>query len=323
MIKVSVVVPVYNVAEYLSKCVKSLIAQTYKNIEIILVDDGATDQSGGICDDFQKKDERIKVIHKENGGLSSARNAGIEAATGEYIAFVDSDDFVAECYIEKLLDACITNNCKVSACAYYEYYSQDDMRFVGGENSTVKSREDAIKDIFTMKNEICVVAWNKLYAKELFENKANRYPEGRIHEDVFTTYKFCAAVDRVAYINEPLYFYVQRAGSIMGQTFSRKRLQLIDAVESIAPFVKENAPVFDKEYEYYVFLNYLTLINTMADSNYKDKELFFDLSSKISEMAVSLAENPCFGKKHKLSCVFLKFGMCIFFIIRKIYKKVL
>lgn len=322
MIKVSVVVPVYNVAEYLPKCVDSLIAQTYKNIEIILVDDGATDHSGSICDGYQSKDERIKVIHKENGGLSSARNAGIDAATGEYIAFVDSDDFVAEGYIEKLLSACLENGCKVSACAYYEYYSQDDKRFVGGESSTVKSREDAVKDIFTMKNEICVVAWNKLYAKELFADNKIRYPKGKIHEDVFTTYKFCAAADKVAYINEPLYFYVQRAGSIMGQTFSKKRLQLIDAVESIAPFVKENAPEFDKEYEFYIFLNYLTLINTMADCGYKDKELFSGLSSKIGEMSASLSQNPCFGKKHKLTCIFLKLGMNVFYIIRKLYKRV-
>ena len=322
MIKVSVVVPVYNVAEYLEKCVDSLMAQTYKNIEIILVDDGATDHSGRICDEYRSKDERIKVIHKENGGLSSARNEGIEAATGEYIAFVDSDDFVAENYIEKLLAACVENGCKVSACAYYEYYSQDDMRFVGGEGSAVKSREDAVKDIFTMKNEICVVAWNKLYAKELFADNKIRYPEGKIHEDVFTTYKFCAAADKVAYINEPLYFYVQRAGSIMGQTFSKKRLQLIDAVESIAPFVKENSPVFDKEYEFYVFLNYLTLINTMADSGYKDKVLFSGLASKIGEMSASLAQNPCFGRKHKLTCIFLKLGMNLFYIIRKLYKRV-
>ncbi len=322
MIKVSIIVPVYNVEEYLGKCVNSLIAQTYKNIEIILVDDGSSDNCPHICDEFGKTDSRVKVIHKENGGLSSARNSGIRIAIGDYIAFVDSDDYVKENYIELLLNACVENNCTVSACGYYEYYSEDNYNIVCGESDGVISSIDAVKDIFTMKNEICVVAWNKLYAKELFIDNNISYPEGKIHEDVFTTYKLCALADNVAYVNEPLYYYVQRQTSIMGQSFSPKRLQLIEAVESISPFVKENSPVFDDAYDYYMFLNYLTLLNTMADCKYKDNSLFKELRGKVLAMLPKLKTNMYFGKKNFLTCVFLKLGMSMFYVIRKLYKRV-
>ena len=322
MSKVSIVVPVYNVEEYLGKCVNSLIAQTYKNIEIILVDDGSPDNCPHICDELEKTDSRVKVIHKENGGLSSARNAGIRIATGDYIAFVDSDDYVKEKYIELLVNACVENNCSISACGYYEYYSADNYKTICGETAGVISSTDAIKDIFTMKNEICVVAWNKLYAKKLFTENHIRYPEGKIHEDVFTTYKLCALTEKLAYVNEPLYYYVQRQTSIMGQSFSPKRLQLIEAVESISPFVKENSPKFDDAYDYYVFLNYLTLLNTMADCKYKDCSLFKELRTKIYDMLPKLKNNKYFGKKNVLTCLFLKFGMKSFYFIRKIYKKI-
>ncbi len=322
MIKVSIIVPVYNVETYLEKCVESLICQTHKNIEIILVDDGSTDNCPFLCDVFSKKDSRITVVHKENGGLSSARNEGIKIATGDYIAFVDSDDYVKENYIKLLLNACLENNCTISACGYYEYYSESNYKTICGEKACVISSEDAIKDIFTMKNEVCVVAWNKLYAKTLFTEFGINYPEGKIHEDVFTTYKLCALTDEVAYVNEPLYYYVQRQTSIMGQTFSRKRLQLLEAVESISSFVKEKSPEFDDEFVYYTFLNYLTLLNAMADCRYKDSSLFKELRAKIWDMLPELKTNKYFGKKNVLTCIFLKLGMNVFYFIRKLYKRI-
>lgn len=322
MKKVSIIVPVYNVSEYIEKCVESILSQTYKNIEVILVDDGSPDDCPQICDDIATKDGRVKVVHKKNGGLSSARNSGIEIATGDYIAFVDSDDYVFNDYIETLVNACIENDCKISACGYFEYYSENYCKTVCGASSYTISPEEAIKDIFTMKNEICVVAWNKLYAADLFMQHNIRYPEGKIHEDVFTTYKLCALSNKIVYVNKPLYYYVQRSGSIMGQSFSEKRLQLIDAVKSIEPFVEQRSPEFDKEFQYYVFLNYLTLLNTMADCNYKDKKLFCELRAKIFEMYSELRVNEYFGKKNKLTCFFLKFGLTMFYLIRKIYKRI-
>lgn len=320
MNKVSVIVPVYNIEAYIEKCVNSLMTQSYANIEIILVDDGSTDNSVGLCDSFAKTDERIKVIHKINGGLSSARNVGISQAVGDFIVFVDGDDFVTEDYVETLLNACLKNECKIAACGYFEYYSEDSFKVICGENDSVKTSEEAITDIFTMKNEISVVAWNKMYSADLIKNNNILFPEQKIHEDVFTTYRLCATTDKIAYVKKPCYYYVQRIGSIMNQKFSKKRLQLLEAVESIEPFVKNNSPIYDEAYEYYVFLNYLTVLNNMADSSYKDKQLFIFLSQKIKNMYEVLCNNSYFNKKNKFTCFLLNFGMTVFYVTRRIYK---
>lgn len=320
-ILVSVIVPVYKVPAFIGKCVESLLDQTHKNLQIILVDDGSPDECGVLCDGYAQRDSRVQVIHKENGGLSDARNAGIEQAAGDYLAFVDGDDFVSEDYIETLLNACITNQTKMAACGYCNYYSDDRMTVLQPAESCVLSGEEAIKDIFTMGDNVQVMAWNKLYARSLFEDGTIRYPKGKIHEDVFTTYRFCAAAGKVACVNVPCYYYVQREGSIISQRFSPRRLQLLDAVESIRSFVEAAAPAYDREYEYYVFLNNLTLINAMADGQSMDKKLFAALRGKILKMLPDLKENPYFTKKDRLTCVFLRLGPGCFGIIRAIYKK--
>ena len=295
--KISIIIPVYKVECYLEECMESLLKQSYHNLEIILIDDESPDKCPQICDFYMEKDDRVKVIHKKNGGLSSARNAGIAIAKGSYLAFIDGDDFVCKDYIETLICACEENDVKISACGYVEYYSDDKQIVHCGEKPYVITGEEAIKDIFTMKNDIHVVAWNKLYAKELFEENNIFYPEGKIHEDVFTTYKFLANVDNVVYINRPCYFYVQREGSIINQTFNIKRLQLLDAIEDIRPFVKEHSPTYDDEFAFYTFLNYLTIINSMADSNYKDKKIF-------RRIVLFLHKSDCRSKHFRICTIF-------------------
>lgn len=320
--KISIIVPVYQVADYIERCVLSLLSQTYQNLEIVLVDDGSPDECPAICDRLALADSRIVVIHKNNGGLSSARNVGIAQASGDYLAFVDGDDFVSNTYISALLDACELHSVKIAACGYVEYYSEAAQVIHSGDGSYVITGSEAIKDIFTMKNEIHVVAWNKLYARELFTENGITYPEGMIHEDVFTTYRLCAAADKVAYVNQPNYFYVQRQGSIINQGFNPKRLQLLQAVDSIRPFVEENAPNFAAEYEYYVFLNYLTVINAMADSHYKDSVLFKSLRQKIYDLAPHILNNPYFRGKYKLVLLLLRLGMTGFYFIRGLYRHI-
>lgn len=321
-ILVSVIVPVYKVPTFIGRCAESLMAQTHKNLQIILVDDGSPDECGDLCDQYAQKDSRVQVVHKENGGLSDARNAGIAVAQGEYLAFVDGDDFVSADYIACLLAACVENDAQVSACAYYSYYSEDKMTVHQPGENCVLSSEEAVKDIFIMGDKLQVMAWNKLYACALFQDGTIRYPKGKIHEDVFTTYRFCAAANKVACINDPCYYYVQREGSIISQKFSPKRLQLLEAVESIRPFVESNAPSYDLEYAYYVFLNHLTLLNAMADGKCIDKNLFDSLVNKIKGMQPDLYANPFFTKKDRLTCLFLKLGPGCFSMIRGLYRKV-
>lgn len=318
---ISVIVPVYNIREQLNRCVDSLLRQTETNLEILLVDDGSSDGSGQICDLYADADARVRVIHKENGGLSAARNTGIEQARGDYFAFVDGDDFVSPDYLEVLLRACLEHGVPLAACGYVVYYGPERQTETCGPEPFLLTGEEAFKDILTMKNRIHVVAWNKLYARSLFENGSVRYPEGKCHEDVFTTWRLCVAAEKVAYVNRPCYYYVQREGSIMGTRFREKRLDALEALEMMRPYIEENSPVFDREYQYYVFATYLTMLNAMADSGYADEERFRRLAGTVTDMVPELRGNPWFGKKQALTAVCLRLGRRAFYLIRALYRK--
>ena len=236
---VSVIVPVYMVEKYLNRCVESLVHQTYKNLEIILVDDGSLDSCPKICDKWAGKDKRIQVIHKENGGLSDARNAGIAKAKGEYISLVDSDDFVAEDFIETLLTTAIETQSDIVQCRY---------EYVAGDVMTKDKEEQEDTKIFTGREMIAgfawkdgaynVVAWNKLYKRELFQQIT--YPKGRIHEDEATSYRLFYQADKVAFVYRYLYGYFTGGSSITRDSFSKKRLDWEWAVYERIRFLEEH-----------------------------------------------------------------------------------
>ena len=185
----SVIVPIYGVEKYLSKCLDSIIAQTYLNIQIILVNDGSPDKCSQICEVYAARDNRIIVIHKENGGLSSARNAGIEKATGAYIAFVDSDDFIHPKMYEILIDNLERNDADISVSNLKKVYDEREEIDSLGENKVfLYEKRDAMRNFFDKNLYVpTVVAWTKVYKRELFSTI--RFPEGKIHEDEFVTYK--------------------------------------------------------------------------------------------------------------------------------------
>lgn len=237
---ISIVVPIYKVEQYLARCIESLINQSYKNLEIILVDDGSPDGCGAICEKYKEKDSRIRVLHKENGGLSDARNAGLEIAKGRRIAFIDSDDFIHPEMIEILYDEMSKNNAGISLCQFQ----------MGPDVSTVEWDEKADESIVITDDSqrlqyflgestmpTFTVAWNKLYDISLFESI--RYPKGKIHEDEFTTYKLFELTDRVVYVRRKLYYYVQREGSIMSNGFNPKSLHRLDAYAERLRYYRE------------------------------------------------------------------------------------
>lgn len=228
MIKVSVIVPIYNVEQYLVKCIESLLIQSLKDIEIILVDDGATDNSPNICDEYALKDNRVKVIHKQNGGLSDARNIGIEIAQGEYIAFLDSDDWVESNFYEYLYNLIEKEHADIAQCDYVKVYS--DEATIDFKETIKESVHTGIEALYLLHSEEYVktlVVWNKLYKRELFKNI--RFPKGKVHEDEFTTYKVLHQASKVVNSNLPMVYYRQREGSIMAQEFNEKRLHVLDA----------------------------------------------------------------------------------------------
>lgn len=236
---VSIIVPIYKVEEYLEECIDSLIAQTYTNLEIILVDDGSPDRCPEICEKYALIDSRIKVIHKQNGGLSDARNCGINEAKGEYIAFVDSDDLVAPRYVEYMYKSCKEMHTKIAACTYNKFYSSEKIcRNIGEyQLDCIMKGKELIKQIYYGNMpKISFTAWNKLYKKDLFSSDI-RYPLGRIYEDTHVTYKLFLKSNNIAIIKNCLYYYRIRESSIMTQGFSYKKFQ--DALIANSSVVNE------------------------------------------------------------------------------------
>lgn len=210
---ISIIVPVYNVEKYLERCINSITNQTYKNIEIILVDDGSKDNSGKICDELKQKDSRIKVIHKENGGLSDARNAGLKIASGEYVGFVDSDDYIENDMFETMYNLTQKYNAEISIVSFYELYKGKVIGVRDSKNLEELNKIDAIKELL-IDTKIQSYAWNKLFKRELFEGI--EFPTNKNFEDIATTLLLFEKAKKVVLLEEPKYFYVRRDDSIVG-----------------------------------------------------------------------------------------------------------
>lgn len=235
---ISVIVPVYKVEKYIHRCVDSILGQTYEDFELILVDDGSPDNCGAICDEYAAKDSRVVVLHQKNGGLSAARNAGINWAfansDSQWLSFIDSDDWVHSEYLRRLLDAAQENSVSVSICAY----AQTDGQEPEIAQETLSPVMWNTEKFFVEHNVNATVAWGKLYRKECFAQI--RYPLGKLHEDEFTTYKILFRFPSVAVIQAPLYFYYTNPESIMMTAWSAKRLVAYDALEEQIAFFAKN-----------------------------------------------------------------------------------
>ena len=232
---ISVIVPIYNVEKYLNRCIDSIIAQTYKNIEIILIDDGSPDNCGAICDEYATKDSRIKVIHKKNGGLSDARNAGIDIAKGKYISFIDSDDFVSRYFIETLYKCLVENNADISSLTHgvsFEDGDDDSVKFMNSDNDfsceTVWP-DDAIEYMF-YQTIPTGVQW-RLYKRAIFNEL--RFPVGYLYEDVATTYKAFMLAEKIVLIYANAYAYRHRTNSIIRMKYDERKLIAIDISKAL------------------------------------------------------------------------------------------
>ena len=241
---ISVIVPIYNSEKYLDRCVESVVQQTYSNLEILLVNDGSVDSSGKLCDEWQKKDPRIRVIHKENGGLSDARNAGLDAADGTYIALIDSDDYIAPDMLQNLLEAMQKIDAEVGICNLL-YVDEDGLPLLG-RNDNLPIKDETITGLEavnrTMQDEekgwYYVTACNRLYRKALFADL--RFPVGKIHEDEFTAHRLLGQCEKVSCISAVGYYYVQHAGSIVHSRSEKTRLHAAEACLERAIFCADH-----------------------------------------------------------------------------------
>ena len=268
MDKISVVVPVYNVSKYLKECVDTILKQTYTNLEIILVDDGSTDDSGNICEEYAKKDNRIKVIHKKNGGLSSARNAGIKIATGKYIGFVDSDDWIDLDMYNKLYKNMKKEKAQISCCNRLLVYSNLEKKYGTTSYYEVMDSKRAIELMCTY-GYIGVSAYTKLYEKDLFNGI--EFPDGKKSEDVFIMYKLFEKASTIVYDATPLYYYRQRSGSIT--TAKNINLDIIDASKELMDYVVKKYP----DIKEIVTNNYVYSIIGVYDTILKSKKSGADI----------------------------------------------
>ena len=221
---ISVIIPVYNTAPYLARCINSIRAQTYTNLEIILINDGSADDSGHICDEYALLDKRINVIHKENGGLASARNVGLVAAKGDWIGFVDSDDWILPEMYERLLSVAKESGANMSMCGFSFINEQGDvLKSCAVEKDIVYTKMEAFHNLGSGKGVFHTVIWDKLYKASIFDGLL--FPEGRIHEDEYMAHRFIDKCDVIAASGSIMYMYVQRRESIMNQIYSVKRLE--------------------------------------------------------------------------------------------------
>ncbi|MFJ8064764.1 glycosyltransferase family 2 protein [Psychrobacillus sp. NPDC096426] len=290
---ITIIVPVYKVEDYLHRCVDSILNQTYKRLEIILVNDGSPDSCGKICDEYAMLDERVKVIHKKNGGLSDARNAGIDIAQGEYISFVDSDDWIDENYIEKLYQLLVNTNSDISVCNFIRTSTEKVHVDNSKEEIYEYSNIEALEQLYEKFGVQMVTAWGKLYIRELF--KDIRFPVGKIHEDEFTTYKLMYKAEKVVLTTAQLLFYWQREDSIMGVGFNIKhRIDVIDAFKERAEFFEKIGllNLSNKTYRglFAIYMDVNKRMNTFEDSlsikNFNKNLMDFRKTLRKSKQAV-------------------------------------
>ena len=239
MPSISVIVPVYKVEKYLHRCIDSILAQTFEDFELILVDDGSPDSCGSICDAYAQKDPRIHVIHQKNGGLSAARNTGIDWAFAKsdsrWLAFVDSDDWVHPDYLKILYAVAEKTLCKISVCGFFRT-SGEPLPEIQEQSVQCMSADDYYCG--QLHEGVTAVAWNKLYHKSLFKNL--RYPIGKLHEDEFTTYQAMYKAGKVGVTEVQLYAYYQNPQGIMRSEWNPRRMHMLEAFEQQIAFAREN-----------------------------------------------------------------------------------
>ena len=256
--KISVIVPVYNVEKYLEKCLDTILAQTFSNIEIICVNDGSTDDSRKILSEYAQKDSRIKIVDKKNGGLSSARNAGMKVAQGEYYSFIDSDDWIDETMLEKLYNSMVSLDTDISICAVHQYDETnqkiDDTNpyyTLGYFDESFDNRVFSYVDTKPFLLDVCVMAWNKLYRKSFIDECQAEFPDGLIFEDGPFFFSIFFKTKRVSIVRDFLYYYrINRSGSII-QKAGKKFLNVIDVVELMYNKIKEIPDFEDVKYIFF------------------------------------------------------------------------
>lgn len=301
MAEITIVVPVYNVEKYVAKCIDSILAQTFQDLEILLVNDGSTDNSAEICEKYAKKDSRIKVIHQKNQGLSAARNTGIEHASGKYIGFIDSDDYIEKDMYETLYQQMVENHADISVCGIYNEYVDVIKRSYPKDEFIVATQKEAIKMVLEAK-KLTVSAVNKLYKTEIFSEL--KYPVGKLCEDAHVILEIFLRADTITVSTVPKYHYVHRANSITTKPFCRADLSMLEAYENNKKIIEKHYPDLLEVAQFRCFFSYFYVLDKMAVSkDFKDKEARKQLIGLVRKNIKQIRANQYVGRNRKIAAM--------------------
>ncbi len=310
---ISVIIPVYNVKPYLKECVDSVINQSYRNLEIILVDDGSNDGSEMICDEYCKKDSRVKVIHQENKGLSVARNIGIEHSKGDFLTFVDSDDYIHKEMLMVLYDSIKEYDSDISVC---NYSNAGMLEVVNKKNVKVFNELEEMLGELYKDNCICFgTAWGKIYKRKIFDEI--RYPANRRYEDNFVAHRIFEIANRLVYSDNKLYCYRLRKDSIMNMAYSLKNLDEIDAIYDRMNFVKERG------YEYFYNRDFYRYINALRRNYENLKRYLPNEKEKMTELLIEFNKYYNLKSRKRIISNKIRFGLDLFHIKSLVLEKII
>lgn len=310
---ISVIVPVYNVQDYLARCLDSILAQTYQNLEIILVNDGSKDNSGAICDEYAARDDRIQVIHKENGGLSTARNAGLDLAAGEYLSFIDSDDWIASDAYEHLMNLVERYQVQLVSGGNYDVYGDSGKMKLGlcPEKEEVITAEEFVGRIFLWQgcdSSVC----DKLFHRDLFVTF--RFPVGKVSEDVALTYKIVLGAECVAMSERPFYYYYHRTGSISRTAeITEQSFHFSQHTQAIYAYIRQNHPAIESQARYLRVRALAHILLSLEQSEESVRQKFRKeyryARKELQKHTAFILTSPYFKKKEMATNILLNLGL--------------
>lgn len=303
---ISVIVPIYNVEKYLPKCIDSLVGQSYPNLEIVLVDDESPDRCGEICDEYAKSNKNIKVLHQKNQGVSAARNNGVKISTGEYISFVDPDDYVTREYIDVLYSALIQYDADMSAAGIFQVTNEKVSPSEHQEKiySVLLTKEKMIFKMYHYEgtNDAC---WGKLYKRSIIE--ANPFPVGKIYEDLITVGKIVSECDKIVYSSKCIYYYVKRENSILSSKLTQKHVDDgIEAAKQLIVLIQEKMPSEVPTAIYKFCSKIYNYMPRMLGGSGFERQTYKRLQMEITPYIIPLLKDRTVSTSFKMKCVLLK-----------------
>lgn len=312
------IVPVFNTEQYIDACVESIVAQSYRNLEIILVDDGSVDASPEKCDEWAKRDSRVRVYHKNNGGSSDAKNYGVRESRGQYVGFVDSDDRIDPDMYDILLNNILTTDTKLAICGIRDCYQNDD-RVPGRTDTVVLDAGAALKECL-IGNDISVNAVTRLYARELLGETP--FPVGRTTEDGFTFASFIMRAGKVVVDYRPLYYYEHHEGTVSTRPYSASSYDVVDAYEEIYRQVVDEFPTLKEVAQLRRLWSRFVVLDSLVDSGKScDEETYKKVIGYLRNHYLEVLRNPYFTTSRKIAMMVLKLNDTGYSILRKIQRR--